>query len=159
VVDTKGGFQVDKFSRRIFSAVALTIIVMGMYALPVSAGDTERCSQLSTSTRDVEGGGHLTSSAHRAAAAKRFELIDSNKDGKVTADEIGASRGAESIEWAGRMTSAREKIAELDTNKDGALTPKEYADSSQKVFIKLDVDHDGVLSDAEMLNANGASVR
>jgi Ca2+-binding EF-hand superfamily protein len=144
----------NKFSGRDFPAVVLAIAVMGIYSLPAWAGDNERCSQSSTSTRDVEGGGHLTATAHQAAAAKRFEVIDTNKDGTVTADEIGASRGAESIEWAGRMASPREKIAELDTNSDGALTPKEYSDSSQKIFIKLDVDRDGVLSDAEMLKAS-----
>ena len=149
----------NRSSARAFSMVALTMVVLGIHSLPASAADGERCAQGSTSTRDVEGGGHLTANAHRTAAAKRFEIIDTNKDGKVTADEIGASRGAESIAWAGQMTSAREKIAELDTNKDGALTPKEYADSSQKVFVRLDVDRDGVLSDTEMLNASNASAR
>jgi Ca2+-binding EF-hand superfamily protein len=143
----------NKFSGRALSMVAGTIVVLGIHSSPASAADGERCPQSSTSTRDVEGGGHLTASAHQAAAAGRFEIIDTNKDGKVTADEIGASRGAESIEWARKMTSPREKMTDLDTNKDGALTPKEYADSSQKVFIRLDVDRDGVLSDAEMLNA------
>jgi Ca2+-binding EF-hand superfamily protein len=143
----------NKFSGRALSMVAGTIVVLGIHSSPASAADGERCAHSSTSTLDVEGGGHLTASAHQAAATKRFEIIDTNKDGRVTADEIGASRGAESISWAGRMTSPREKMADLDTNKDGALTPKEYAESSQKVFIRLDVDRDGVLSDGEMLNA------
>ena len=147
----------NKISGRSVS-VALTLAVMGMCSLPALAGD-DRCSQSATVTPDVEGDGHLTAAAHQAAAAKRFEIIDTNKDGKVTADEIGASRGAESVQWAGTMTSSRDKIAQLDTNKDGALTPKEYADSSQKIFMKLDVDHDGMLSDAEMLNAYKGSAR
>jgi len=141
--------------RRARFSVAIGIAVVGMCSLPAVA-ESERCVQ-STATRDVEGNGHLTATAHQAAAAKRFEVIDSNKDGKVTADEIGASRGAESIEWAGTMLSSREKIAQLDSNRDGALTPKEYADSSQRVFNRLDVDSDGVLSDAEMLSAHRSS--
>jgi Ca2+-binding EF-hand superfamily protein len=149
----------DRFSTRAFSIAGFAIVMLSIHSSPAAAADGERCAQGSTSTRDVEGDGHLTSSAHQAAAAKRFEIIDTNKDGKVTADEIGASRGAESIAWAGKMTSAEEKIADLDTNKDGALTPKEYADSSQKVFIRLDVDRDGVLSDSEMLNASNAGAR
>ena len=144
----------NKTSGRCLDAMTFAIGVLGMFSLPASAGDDEQCSQSATSTRDVEGGGHLTAAAHQAAAARRFEIIDTNKDGRVTADEIGASRGAESVQWAGTMTSPRDKIAQLDTNKDGALTPKEYAESSQKIFVRLDVDRDGMLSDAEMLNTN-----
>lgn len=145
-----------RYATRLLSS---TVLAAMCFSPSLSGADDVRCSPRVTSTPDVEGNGHLTATAHQAAAAKRFELIDTNKDGKVTADEVGASRGAESIAWAGRMTSTREKIAELDTNKDGALTPKEYAESSQRVFSQLDTDHDGVLSDSEMLNAYKGSHR
>jgi Ca2+-binding EF-hand superfamily protein len=133
--------------------VALAFIAACAYSLPAAA-ETEGCpgpAATQADTFDVEGNGHLTASAHKASAAKRFELMDTDRDGKVTAAEIGGSRGAESIAWAGKMSSAKEKLAELDTNRDGTLTVKEYADSSQKVFNNLDVDGNGVLSDSEML--------
>jgi EF hand len=145
------GFPMKVASVRTLFALALAVAVASAYSTPASAADQPRCTSGTANTLDVEGGGRLAAGAHRASAAKRFELMDANKDGKVTADEIGASRGAESIAWASRMASPREKIAELDTNRDGALTAKEYADSSQRVFVKLDLDGDGVLSDAEML--------
>jgi EF hand len=94
-----------------------------------------------------------------ASAAKRFELMDINRDGKVTASEVSASRAAESIAWASKLSSPTEKLSQLDTNRDGASTVKEYADSSQKVFDRLELDGDGVLSDAEMLMPSRKSGR
>jgi Ca2+-binding EF-hand superfamily protein len=142
----------NSHSARTLTAVALAVSIACASAFPLSAsaGDKEGCSAGPTVTQDVEGGGYLNAASHKASAAKRFELMDSNRDGKVTADEISGSRGAESIAWASKLTSGAEKVAELDTNKDGALTANEYTDSSQKIFSKLDVDGDGVLSEAEM---------
>ena len=143
------------------AAVALAVIAMCTYSLSASAD--ERCpgpeAVTQENTHDVEGNGHLTAAAHKSSAAKRFELMDTNHDGKVTASEIGGSRGAESIAWASKMTSAKEKVSQLDTNRDGALTVKEYADSSQKMFDQLDVDGNGVLSDSEMLLTSGRNTR
>ncbi|HKE96066.1 MAG TPA: hypothetical protein VKB34_17290 [Povalibacter sp.] len=146
-------------SARTLSAVALAVAAACAWSLPASAGDKENCPHAAAMTRDVEGSAQLTAASHLAGAAKRFESMDTNKDGKVTAAEISASRGAESIAWANEQISATEKIRELDTNKDGALTAREYADSSQKMFDKLDVDGDGVLSAAEMPIASQVSAR
>lgn len=143
-------------SRYLVLALATTCIGVA----PLAAAETTGCTNASaTVSQDVEGGGVLNAVAHRAGAAKRFELMDSNHDGKVTAAEIGGSRGAESIAWASRMTSPSEKLSQLDTNKDGVLTPKEYADGSQRAFNTLDVDGNGILSDAEMLAPAGARRR
>ena len=149
-----------KFSARTVSAVALAIVTACACSLPASAD--ERCpgpEAVTQETHDVEGNGHLTAAAHKSSAAKRFELMDTNHDGKVTAAEIGGSRGAESIAWASTMTSAKEKVSQLDTNRDGVLTVKEYADSSQNVFNRLDVDGNGLLSDSEMLMTSGRNSR
>ena len=137
-------------SARTLSAVALAVAAACAYSLPASAGDKPGCPHEAALTQDVEGSGQLTAASHLAGAAKRFEMMDTDRDGKVTAAEIKASRGAESIAWANDQISATEKIRELDTNKDGALTAQEYTDSSQKMFNKLDADGDGVLSTAEM---------
>ena len=150
-----------KPSKPTASAVTLAVVAMCLYSASASAD--ERCpgpeAVTQDNTYDVEGSGHLTAAAHKSSAAKRFELMDTNHDGKVTAAEIGGSRGAESIAWASKMTSAKEKVSQLDTNRDGALTVKEYADSSQKMFDLLDVDGNGVLSDSEMLMTSSRSTR
>jgi hypothetical protein len=153
------GFQMNYSSTPTVAVIALAVVAAFTCSLPASAADTERCSRGSTSTQDVEGGGLLTAAAHQASAAKRFELMDTNRDGKVIASEISASRGAESIAWASKLTSATEKLSQLDTNRDGALTVQEYADSSQKIFDRLDIDGDGVLADAEMLMPSKKSAR
>lgn len=149
-------------SARTLSAMSLAVAAACLFSLTASAGDKSGCPRDATHTtvtRDVEGGALLTSASHRASAAKRFELMDTDKDGKVTAAEIGSSRGAESIAWASKMTSAKDKIRALDSNRDGVLTAAEYADSSQKMFDTLDVDGDGVLSEAEMLMPSTMSAR
>ena len=96
------------------------------------------------------GDGQISAAEHAAGADKRFEMMDADKDGKVTAAEIDASHGAESAAWAKHQMSSADKIRKLDSDNDGALTRAEYADGSQKMFSKLDVDGDGNLTAAEM---------
>jgi hypothetical protein len=136
-------------SARALSTTALAVIAACVASFPAMAGGGPDCGHKATLTQDVEGNGQLTAAAHVASAAKRFESMDTDKDGKVTAAEINGSRGAESIVWANEHISAAEKIRKFDANNDGTLTAKEYADGSQKMFSKLDVDGDGVLSAAE----------
>jgi EF hand len=158
VLASEEGFQMNDFSARTLSAVALAVASACAYSLPASAGGQD-CPHAAALTQDVEGSGQLTAASHLAGAAKRFEMIDTNRDGKATAAEINASRGAESIVWAKEQISATEKIREFDINKDGALTAQEYADGSQKMFKQLDVNADGVLSAAEMPMPSKVSAR
>jgi hypothetical protein len=136
-------------SGRTLSSVVLTVAAACGYSLPAVAGDGPGC-QKQQMVQDVEGNGQLTAASHVAGAAKRFEMMDADKDGKVTAAEIGASRGAEAIAWATEDVSASDKIRKLDANRDGALSAKEYADGSQAMFKSLDADGDGVLTPDEM---------
>jgi Ca2+-binding EF-hand superfamily protein len=77
--------------------------------------------------------------------------MDKDKNGKISAAEIGASHGAESIVWANHPESPAEKIRELDANRDGVLTVAEYSAGSQRMFHVLDADGNGVLTPAEMI--------
>ena len=78
-------------------------------------------------------------------------MMDKDRNGKITPDEIEASHGAESIVWANHPESAAEKIRGLDTNHDGVLSPSEYSVGSQRMFRMLDVDGNGVLTPSEMV--------
>ena len=78
-------------------------------------------------------------------------MMDANKDGKISAAEISASHGAESIVWANHPASAADKVRSLDTNRDGVLTVSEYTSGSQRMFEELDVDGNGVLTPSEMM--------
>jgi Ca2+-binding EF-hand superfamily protein len=114
------------------------------------AGGGSDCPH-SQASMNVEGGtGQLSAAEHAAGAQKRFEAMDVDKDGKLTGAEIDASHGAESMAWAKLRLSSADKIKQLDTNHDGTLTAAEYADSSQRMFRKLDADNDGYLSAPEL---------
>lgn len=134
-----------------FCAAALSVIATCGVSLPAMAGGGPDCQGRITSM-DAEGNpdGQLSAGEHAAGAGKRFEAMDANKDARITASEINASHGAESIVWANQPMSSADRIKKLDANNDGALTAAEYADGSQKMFSKLDVDGNGQLTPAEM---------
>ncbi|UHQ22788.1 hypothetical protein LVB77_19405 [Lysobacter sp. 5GHs7-4] len=53
------------------------------------------------------------------------------------------------------MTSA-EKIAVIDTNQDGIVTAEEHATGARVMFERMDVNHDGKVTAAEMDAAHKA---
>ena len=122
-------------------------------ALPAAADDAPGCQRPQVTTKEAEGTGDggITAAKHAATAGKRFEMMDTNKDGKINAAEINASHGAESIVWANHPESAAEKIHGFDSNHDGVLSVSEYTNGSQLMFQELDVDGNGVLTPSEMM--------
>jgi Ca2+-binding EF-hand superfamily protein len=80
---------------------------------------------------------------------KRFERLDTNRDGKLTADELPAER--------------KESILRADANKDGAVTFEEFAARPRQFLVRrieaefkaLDADGDGKLTKAEVDAARG----
>lgn len=136
-------------ARKFYAAAFCAAISFGISASVLAGGGN--CSEKMTSL-DAEGSGtgQISASEHAAQATKRFEAMDANKDGRITAAEIGASHGAESAVWAKDRISSMEKIAQLDGDRDGTLTSAEYAAGSQKMFERLDTDGDGTLTAAEM---------
>jgi hypothetical protein len=149
--DTQEGFVMSVPSARNFYAAALCAIAGCGFSLPVLAGGGPDCQQKMTRLNvEGDGDGQISAAEHAAGADKRFDMMDADKDGKITAAEINASHGAESAAWAKHRMSSADKIRKFDSDKDGALTRAEYADGSQKMFRKLDVDSDGNLTAAEM---------
>jgi hypothetical protein len=139
---------------RSFAAAALALLVTCALPFPAAADDdTPGCQRPQVTTREAEGTGDggITAAKHAATASKRFEMMDTNKDGKVSAAEIKASHGAESIVWANHPASDTDKIRSLDNNRDGVLTVSEYTSGSQRMFEELDADGNGVLTPSEML--------
>jgi hypothetical protein len=137
---------------RSFAAAALALFAT--CALAAAADDeSPGCQRPQVTTREAEGTGDggITAANHAATASKRFEMMDTNKDGKISAAEISASHGAESIVWANHPESNAEKIRSLDSNRDGVLTVSEYTSGSQRMFDELDADGNGVLTPSEML--------
>ena len=132
-------------------AATLAVLVTCGLSAPASADESPGCQRPQLKEAEGNADGGITAEKHAATANKRFETMDKDRDGKVTAAEISASHGAESIVWANHPESAAEKIRSLDTNRDGMLTEAEYSVGSQRMFHILDVDGNGVLTPSEML--------
>ncbi|HKU17334.1 MAG TPA: hypothetical protein VJQ52_23270 [Steroidobacteraceae bacterium] len=139
-------------SARSFHAAALGLVATCGLSLPALADETPGCQRQATVTEgEGQADGGITAAKHAAAAGKRFEMMDADKDGKISAAEINSSHGAESIIWANHPESPAQKIRDLDANRDGVLSVAEYSSGSQKMFQLLDVDGNGVLTPSEMM--------
>ena len=132
-------------------AAALAAIVACGFSLPAIADEAPGCERPQLKEAEGTADGGITAEKHASTASKRFETMDKDKNGKITAAEIGSSHGAESIVWANHPESPAEKIRTLDVNRDGVLTVSEYSAGSQRMFHVLDVDGNGVLTPSEML--------
>jgi Ca2+-binding EF-hand superfamily protein len=100
---------------------------------------------------DSNGDGKISADEHATGARKMFEMMDANKDGKVTAAEMDAAHERMGKKaHAGEMSSA-EKIRAIDTDGDGVLTADEHAAGSRKMFDMMDTNKDGFLSKSEMV--------
>lgn len=137
-------------SKRKLFAIALCAVATTGLSLPAMAGGSNCKQQMTRSDAEGTAVGQIHASEHAAQADERFDRMDTNKDGSITAAEIDASHGAESLAWASHRTSSVEKLKQLDSDRDGALTRAEYAEGSQKMFIKLDADGNGTLTANEM---------
>jgi Ca2+-binding EF-hand superfamily protein len=135
----------------ITGAATLTAIAFAAGAEP-SKTDTEFIKM------DTNKDGKVSAAEHAAGAKKMFDAMDANQDGKVTAAEMDAAQqrvtGAKAAR--GDMPSA-DKIKVIDRDGDGILTAEEHAAGSRAMFVKMDADKNGFLSNAE-LEAGHASM-
>jgi hypothetical protein len=152
VRDSQEGFAMNTPSARNFRAAALGVVAVCGLSLPASAEEAPNCQRSQVTLKEGEGNADsgISGEKHAATAGKRFEMMDKDNDGRITAAEIGSSHGAESIVWANHPEPPADKIRNLDANRDGVLTVAEYAAGSQKMFRILDADGNGVLTPSEM---------
>ena len=91
----------------------------------------------------------LRSARFEASLKKRFEGLDTNRDGKLAADELPPAR--------------KDSILRADANKDGAVTFEEFAARPRQFLVRrieaefkaLDANSDGKLTKAEVEAARG----
>lgn len=88
--------------------------------------------------------------------AALLEKYDTNGDGQLDAQEKAAMRADFK---AKREARKQEMLAKYDTNKDGKLEPAERQvmrdEKAAKLFEKIDVDHNGVITLNEFKQAEG----
>jgi Ca2+-binding EF-hand superfamily protein len=93
---------------------------------------------------DTDGDGRISSAEFQAAAAARFDAIDTQGTGKITAEQIANSKFAKDRD---------EKIAEHEVQKigsNGVITKDQYLAAAQARFAKLDKNGDGYITADEM---------
>ncbi len=138
-------------------------VVLGAGALVTSlamAKDKHASVDKEFAMMDTDKDGKISAAEHAAGAKAMFEKMDSNKDGKVTADEMAAAHLAMTGNKAkkGDM-SAAEKIKMVDSDGDGVLTAAEHAKASEEMFAKMDTNKDGFLSKEEMAAGHASMMK
>lgn len=101
---------------------------------------------------DSDKDGKVSMSEHTTGAKAMFNSLDANKDSKVTAAEMDAAQRSTTRpgeKEAAGMSSA-EKIQVIDTDGDGMLTAEEHEAGAKKVFTAMDVNKDNLLTIAEL---------
>lgn len=97
---------------------------------------------------DADKDGKITAAELAAHRQARFTAADANADGKLDADELTAFHTAQMAE---RMATRTGRMMQwLDANGDGALSADEMPDGpSAERLARLDADGDGAISKAE----------
>jgi len=136
------------FSLNGFAGLALGVAGVCGGALPRAAFAEQ---EPSFESMDTNGDGKLSPDEHAAVAARMFETIDANGDHKVTATEMAAAfQKSTGEKLAKGATTAAELIKPIDTNGDGVLSADEHAAAARSMFVRMDTNHDGYLSKAEV---------
>ena len=97
---------------------------------------------------DADKDGKVTAAEMEAFRAARFAAADANGDGKLSLEEMSSARAQKHKERFGRM------IAKLDRDGDGQLSAEEMPMRGDRM-MKLDTDGDGAISLEEMKAAKG----
>jgi Ca2+-binding EF-hand superfamily protein len=97
---------------------------------------------------DADNDGTVARAEHAAGGAAMFDRKDADHDGKLVAAEM------EAAPRAGHAGMARHEGGGMkpgmDGDKDGTVTAAEYTALARARFARMDGDHDGYLSRAEM---------
>jgi Ca2+-binding EF-hand superfamily protein len=112
---------------------------------------------------DTAGNGYVTQDEFIAAAQRRFARLDKNGDGKLTPDELTASRWDHGAAQGGQSRplppSAQARFAKADTNHDGVVTIDEYVAAAKALYAQLDTQHNGKVSASEIATSPRAQDR
>ena len=120
------------------------VLAQGAWANPPQ--DTDQMFQM----MDSNGDGKISADEHEAGAKMMFDKMDANKDGKVTAAEMDAAHEQIAGKAKKPHMSAADKIKVVDSNHDGVLSEQEHVAGAKMMFDKMDTDKDGFLTKAEM---------
>jgi Ca2+-binding EF-hand superfamily protein len=123
----------------------LAAVALSLLTAPAAHAQTEQ-TRAERPSMDPDGDGRISRAEMTAAALARFDRLDADRNGTVTAEErrarFDARRGARDGEVR------RGAAARFDANGDGQVSRAEYDQASeaarQRRFARVDLNSDGV---------------
>ena len=144
--------------------VVLSIVIQGggvmLAALAFAAEPPSASADAEFMKMDTNKDGKISADEHAAATKRMFDMMDANRDGKVTVSEMDAAHQRVTGKKATQADlSSVEKIKVIDTDGDGVLTADEHAAGSRAMFAKMDADKDGFLTKAEFAAGHASMLK
>ena len=125
-----------------------------------AAGPKPAAADAEFRTMDTNKDGKVSADEHAAASKKMFGTMDGNRNGKVTPAEMGAAHQRVTDRTAKKSDmSAADKIKVIDTDGDGILTAEEHAAGSRSMFEKMDTDKNGFLTKSELAAGHASMMK
>ena len=140
-----------------------SIVMVGTATLAsvvFAAGPKSNAADAEFRAMDTNKDGKLSAEEHATASKKMFDMMDANKDGKVTAAEMTAAHQRVTGKKAQKSDmSSADKIKVIDTDGDGILTAEEHAAGSRSMFEKMDTDKDEFLTKSELAAGHASMLK
>lgn len=135
-------------------ALAGAVLVSGLSATGAMAGmggDNDRGARLSENFAliDADKDGKVTVEELTAYRAAEFAAADTDKDGKLSAEELNAREIARFTATVAERTARI--LGREDANADGSLSADEIDEGPLAgKFAQIDTDNDGAITEAEI---------
>ena len=133
-------------NRLIVTASRLAIVIaLGLTPAVAAPDSTPNDESLVLRKIDTDHDGSISLDEAKAAAATKFDALDTDKEGTLDAGEL-----------TGILSPAAVKKADKD--KDATLDKPEFLALVEKLFKQADVDHDGTLDAKELSTDQGRAL-
>jgi Ca2+-binding EF-hand superfamily protein len=133
------------------SLILVTGLALGGTAFAQEAARTvvrqDRGSAQMLAKLDQNADGKLSREELQAKAASRFDAMDANQDGKLSQDEVAQHVAAKREKHQAKRV---QRMQAADKDGDGKWSQAELSKMPERVFAKLDSDHDGYLTKQEL---------
>jgi hypothetical protein len=123
-------------------AIGCTAVLFAATAFAMAPGSHEQLEAF-----DLDHNGLFSPAEIDSAGAQIFARADTNRDGRLTPEEITALHGGTGHHGAGHHDAG---MSEGDSDADGAMTRTEFVAHLRGHVGQADANHDGQLSMDEM---------
>ena len=122
-------------------------------AMAKGMGDHGPMEMLKFDEIDADKDGKVTAEEFAAFRTAEFAKADTNADGQISADELAAKHIADATARAAEMSA--KMIERMDDNADGMISSEEMEKGPrpETMFERADADGDGALTKAEIEEA------